>query len=261
MKLNLLLMALGTLLIAGITSCSKDKAANPNTPADPVNEKLLMATNEYYSSSTFQYYPDRKIKQYCYIAGASTYRYDYTYNGNTVSQIMFYNNTKSSENIFTLNSKGYATTCQYIEYDANGNPNGYQSITNYTYNAAGQVVKETYSTGGYSEYFYDANGNRIEFDAYNTSNQKYWVSQYEFYTDKFAKHLSYGQFDSNGFGQFLPLPAKNLVKHQVSTNLLTNTVDFDGQYSYTLDKDGFIMTGQWVNAVSGQTYNWTNTFQ
>jgi hypothetical protein len=258
--------AVSLLLISScfFTSCSKDKAIT-NQPGQVstsvVNEKLLISTSEHYDGTTLEFYPDKRIKQYSYvIPGGSSYRFEFSYSGNTVTDDYFYNNKKFATYFFQLNEKGYMTSCQYTQYDNNGGI-ALQNMSYYYYNSQGQMIKQSYSIGGHTDFVYDANGNLSEMHGFNVNDVESFVHTYTYYSDKFAKPLSYGQFNSNGLGALQPMFAKNLIKHQVIVDKGSNKVDFDGEYTYTLDADGFVTSGKWVNAVNGAFHSWTSNYQ
>ena len=243
-----------------LTSCSKDKIAPNPAPAPIANEKMIVASDEFYPGTIITYYPDRKIKSYSYTPQGGFERLaEFFYNGNTVLKKQYYKGILQAETNFILNKKGHIKSSHYKLYDNNGNI-ATENDAEYFYDAAGHMVKEVFSTGAILECKYDMNGDRSETHYYE-NGVEIWKTLLTYYTDKKRKLMSYGYGNSNGDGAMLPLPSKNLLKHQINWDMTTQTLEFDGEYTYELDGDGFIKKGKYTNAVTGNSWEWTNTYQ
>ena len=243
-----------------LVSCSKEKLSpTPQPePAPVANEKLLISSNRHYNK-TMEYYPDRKIKKCGFSSGGNQYLIEFTYGANTATAKSFINTKIVEMRVYQLNEKGHMTSEVFTIYDNNGSMTD-QRTAQYFYNAAGQLVKETYSVGGRTDFIYDSKGNLKEQHFFD-NNGEYGYHTYEYYEDKPAKYMSYGQFNSYGIGTLRPLLSKNLIKRQLIIDLPSQEITFDGTYTYELDADGFEIKGKYVNAINGLSHEWINVYQ
>jgi len=241
-------------------SCSKEKTTPNPDPAPSANEKLIVMSDEFYTGTIIDYYPDRKIKSYRYTpAGGSERLTEFSYNGNNVIKKQYYQGKLQGETNIVLNEKGYKKTSHYKMYDNNGVV-VIENDADFLYDAAGHLIKEVFSTGAYLDYKYDVNGNHSETHYYE-NGAEVWRSSSTYFTDKKSKLVSYGYGNSNGDGTLMPLFSKNLLKHYITWDMTNQTKLFDGEYTYELDTDGFVKKGKYTNAVSGNSWEWTNTYQ
>jgi hypothetical protein len=245
-----------------LVSCSKEKmTTDPVMPEDqgPLNEKLLVKTAIGADYITFEYYPDRKLKTKINNKQGDPVRStEYIYEPGSVTLKEFENGLNINSWIYKLNNKGQIISTNYKQFNANGDI-VFENNSSWTYNAAGQLVKEDWGSGDYIEYSY-VDGNLTQSRTFAAGQPK-WETKCQYYADKKTKNISYEQFGDTGLGGILPVFSKNLISRLERKDMLTQALITDNTYTYELDSDGFVLKRKAVNAISGITYEWINTFQ
>jgi hypothetical protein len=260
MKLkNLFIIAL--LMIAGLSSCKKETTINPATPVVPVTpyERLLLSVTGMNRDYTFAYNADKTIKSYTW--GGGFYKGEFSYQPNKLVLNFFDNNgAKAGDNIYEL-SNGITQKLTSTNYAANGTILDIY-VTLCSYNAGGQLIKETYTKNGVpngeTDWSYDNNGDLSGLIAKDMNGTITWQTTYEYDLSLFDKAASYGQFNSNVTGFVYPKKAIHLIKKQT---VIENNITKIYNYNYTFDAQGYVLTGIVKDNNNVLADNWTNTWQ
>src|SRR5258705_634318 len=259
MKLKTFAILLFVLAMA-FTSCKKESTITNSIPVAPVtpNERLLLSVTGMNSNYSFEYNSDRTVKSYTW--GGGTLKGSFSYPANKLVIIYYDNNVKNSDYVFEL-SNGIAQKQTSNNYAINGTIiDTYVNL--YSYNAGGQLIKETFTknavNGGSVDWSYDNNGDLSGLTVKDQNGTITWQSTYEYDLSLLDKSVSYGQFNSVGAGSVFPKKAKHLIKKQTT---IENNITKTYNYTYTLDAQGYVLTAIVKDNANVLADNWTNTWQ
>jgi hypothetical protein len=105
---------------------------------------------------------------------------------------------------------------------------------------------------------YDVNGDMILSETKDANGVVTRSINYEYDLSKLDKSGSWGQSDANGTGSVFPKMAQHMIK-KLTINQ-NNTIKVNN-FSYTLDAQGYVVTGTCTNEQNVITDTWTNSWQ
>lgn len=267
-------------LAACFTSCQTDNLISPDKPegtgtaatnniipTDP--QKFILVKD---GAQTISYYGDGRLKRTIYgadVPGNLNERMDYTYDGSkSVKATYAYDNKVHSEETYLLDANG-----RCFQYRAYVYPDGgvtkvkYVRNASYTYDLYGRLKTWTYYGEGTSptllfEYTYNADGDLSKVVRNDDGSP---VEEFTFlYTLPDATALLPDTYPLNAqlnfqyWGQLADTylavfgnASKHLVKRISRKNLLTNQIEQDSKFSYTMDPNGYVTNRTSVNLLTG----------
>src|SRR5258705_10517082 len=193
MKLKIFSFMLLVLAMA-FTSCKKESTITNSTPIAPVtpNERLLLSVTGMNSNYSCEYNSDKTVKSCTW--GGGTLKGSFSYPANKLVIIYYDNNVKNSDYVFEL-SNGIAQKQTSNNYAINGTIiDTYVNL--YSYNAGGQLIKETFTKNavncGSVDWGYYNNGDLSGVTGKNQNGILKLQNTYGYNLSLFDKTGSYG---------------------------------------------------------------------
>ncbi len=245
--------------IGALCACKKNNT-DPSTAQAKVktNDRLLLKSAQTYQTYEFQYNSDRTVKSYSW--GNGFYNIDFNYPQNKLVYTLTGSGKKMCYAEYVL-SGGIAQKFTATYYDANGNITD-NYVSDYTYNSKGQMIKEVYSKNGagmgYTTYTYNTEGDLVSLIYTDANGNLVHKHEYEYYTSLADKSFSFGQFSGNCQGSVFPNKANHLILKDIMTD---NSGTKVYTYTYTLDAQGYVLTGIVKDGFGTETESWTNNWQ
>ncbi len=243
-----------------LASCKKDKTdvVAPGAPAVP-SKKLAHSTMN--GDLTLTYNADGTLRTLDKVVAFGPYHFTttYSYSPGKVNYLAMLNGKKSEIGEYTI-VNGRPTTFVWTYFDAFENPLATYTET-FKYNAKGLLAEHQFGPVVHTLYTYDANDNLVTAVYYNDQGIAESKTEYTYGNQKdLFPAMNYMSSDGEGF--LLPAYSKYLPVTQKGTNLLTNTIEFENSFTYTLDADGYVIKGKSDAANPAHTdYEWISTFQ
>ncbi|AUD01405.1 hypothetical protein [Spirosoma pollinicola] len=271
-------IAVSLAVAIGSFACQNDNLVNPANPGQVANQ----ATNNIIPDKlpkyvlikdgpqTVSYYPDGRLKRVIYgadVPGNTNERTDYTYEGTqSVKATAVYNNKTYNEETFTLDA--YGRCYQYREYvypDGGVTKQKYVYNSSYTYDNQGRLKTWTSFAPTLTlqyEYSYTVDGDLSKVVRYNGDAADEEITfAYKLaeapalLPDSYPLNAQlnfkwWGLLKDTYLGVF-GTASTHLVKRVIRKNLITNQVEQDNKFTYTMNANGYVSNRTSVDVLTG----------
>jgi len=239
-------------MLSFLSSCQKDEVIP--VPEVKVITKNVVKTNESGNMTSITHNADGTIKTMTWETSGMQNVRTFTYAANEIYYEQTRNSVKVQDVKFIL-SGGKIITADYTFYNANGSVNAQVSEMR-SYNSLGQYIECTYSNGARTTFTYNANGDLQSFTNYSSVGVKQSTSEFQYLSTP-EKSRNFNYFNHEGLGKFEFPFASHLLSHRKNISFPSGNVDFDGDFSYEFDADGFVVKGMYASTITpGNAGSW-----
>lgn len=216
-------------------SASHDKKA-------PAKQKSPNAASKSSGNLSFEFNDDGSTQLISWIdAAGNSFTKAFAYNGSTVNIIEKKNDTIIKQEKIELMDGNIVSLKATI-------PGSQVDYTmHYSYNKRGQLEKVTYGNGTVHEYEYDSRANLTETKWYDRNGQIIVTAKKRYFPTMPDEYTHYSKLLDRSYAAFIPPFAESGAEWLKMTNKVEAEISFDGKYAYTMDNDGYIKKGLFVD--------------